>query len=270
MGVAPLDDLVKRLRGAQSAEDVDAIAEEWRRTSPGPEVEALVALAHDVAAARERLASTIRSREVLLASVSHDLRNPLNTFAMSAGLLRDDLDRGDVDAGRALSLVTRMERALTRMQALIEDLLEASRIDARKIDYAIRSESAASIVGDAVKAAIGAFDRPPTVQADSVDPNAKAMCDRARTIQILVKMVVYVSKATGEGGSIRISAAPNDATTEFVVRGFSPGGQPVAPPEEGRGGLALLMARGLAEGQRGTFRIEPGTALALTLGLPSS
>lgn len=260
-------DLARRLREAKSSAEIDAIAGD---AAGSPEAEAVVALARDVAAANERVAATNRAREVLLASVAHDLRNPLNTFAMSAGLLRDDLDGGDIDATRALSLVARMDRALGRMQGLIEDLLEASRIDAGKVDFALRSENASQIVLDAVKAASAAVgERAPAVTVDELDENAKVNCDRARTIQTLAKMVAYATKATGEGGSIRLGCRADGAATLFFARAFSPSGQPVAPPEEGRGGLALLMGRGLAEAQRGTFRVEPGTALVLTLTLPA-
>lgn len=272
MAGVTLLDAARRLRDATSAADVDVVAEEARADGGGgEELDAIVSLAHEAASVRERLGSSNRSREVLLASVAHDLRNPLNTFAMSAGLLRDDLERGDIEAARALSLVTRMDRAMAKMQSLIEDLLEASRIDARKIDYAVRSEKAAPIVHDAAKAAsAAAADRAPAVKVDEVDESATAMCDRARTVQILVKMVAYATKSTGEGGSIRLSVTTDGATTTFTARAFGPAGQPVAPPEEGRGGLALLMARGLAEGQRGTFQIEAGDALVTTLRLPAT
>lgn len=231
----------------------------------------LVSLALESAAARERLTLSNRSREILLASVSHDLRNPLNTFAMSAGLLRDDLERNDIDATRGLGLVTRMERALGRMQSLIEDLLEASKIDARRIDYAIRAENAAKIVRDAVKAGESlVVEKGPRVEVDAVDEALSTTCDRARTLQALAKTITYASKATGEGGSIRLSVARLGSSVVFSTRAFGPGGAPVPLPEEGRGGLALLMARGLVEGQHGTFRVESGGALAVTFALPSA
>ena len=268
MAGSPILDLVRRLREAKSVAEVDAIAREPDAASP--EAQAVVSLARDAVDATERALASNRGREVLLASVAHDLRNPLNTFAMSAGLLRDDLEGGEIDASRALSLIARMERALGRMQSLIEDLLEASRIDARKVDFTPRPENAAQIVLDAVKAASAAVgERAPAVTVDVLDENAKVKCDRPRTIQALAKMVAYATKATGEGGSIRLGCRADGANTQFVARAFSPSGQPVAPPEEGRGGLALLMGRGLAEGQRGTFRVEPGTALVLTLTLPA-
>ena len=124
------------LRAASSPEDVrTAIAEAAGQLGEGSVPASMVLslleeLALDAARVRTELRAATRVREVLLASVAHDLRNPLNTFAMSAGLLRDDLEGPDFDRTRALSLLSRMDRASSRMQALIEDLLEASRVEA--------------------------------------------------------------------------------------------------------------------------------------------
>jgi light-regulated signal transduction histidine kinase (bacteriophytochrome) len=228
-------------------------------------------LALESARLRARLEVVTRSREVLLASISHDLRNPLNTFAMSAGLIRDDLERNDVDVTRGISLVSRMERATSRMQGLIEDLVEASRIDAHKIDFAIRPERASQLLKDAASAAkSGTSDKGASVVADALEEGISVMADRARTLQLIAKVIAFEAKSTGDGGTIRISGARQGDSVLFTARAMAPDGSAVAPPEEGRGGLALLIARGLAEGQRGAFRVEPGDGLVVTFTLPAA
>jgi K+-sensing histidine kinase KdpD len=235
------------------------------------QIAAVAGLALEAARLRARVELVGRAREALLASVSHDLRNPLNTFAMSAGLLRDDLERDDVDTTRGLSLIARMERATTRMQGLIEDLVEASRIDARKIDYAIREESAAQLVRDAVTAATPKpSEKSAAVFADSLDDDAHVMADRGRTLQLLAKVVAFEAKSTGDSGSIRLGVSRQPEGVVFTARAIGPGGAPVSAPEEGRGGLALLIARGLVEAQRGTFRVEGGDGLAVSFTLPAA
>jgi signal transduction histidine kinase len=225
----------------------------------------------EAARLRQRIGVVTRARELLLGSVSHDLRNPLNTFAMSAGLLRDDLERNDVDTARGISLVSRMDRATARMQAQIEDLVEASRIDARKIDYVVREEPAAQLVQDAIAAATA---KPPhksaTVTCDTPSDDARVMADRGRTLQLLAKVIAFEAKATGEDGTIRLAFAREGDVVRFTARAIGPGGAPVAPPEEGRGGLSLLIARGLAEAQRGSFGVEPADALLVAFTLPAA
>jgi signal transduction histidine kinase len=233
---------------------------------------AVVGLALEAARLRARIDTVTKARETLLASVAHDLRNPLNTFAMSAGLLRDDLERNDVDATRGISLVSRMERATSRMQSLIEDLVEASRVDAKKIDYAIREEGAAQLVRDAAKAAApsASSEKGTAVVCDALDEAARVMVDRARTLQLIAKVIAFEAKSTGDGGTIRLGVARADNVVTFTARAIGPGGVPVPPPAEGRGGLALLLARGLAEAQRGVFRIEPGESLVVSFTLPGA
>lgn len=227
-------------------------------------------LALEGAQLRSRVLGVTKAREALLASVSHDLRNPLNTFAMSAGLLRDDLERNDIEPSRGLSLISRMERATSRMQGLIEDLAEASRIDARAIDVTPREVKAVQLVKDAVQAATpAASEKSAAVTFEATDEDALVLADPSRTLQVLAKVIAFEAKATGEGGAIRLGVARQGDDVVFTARAFGPGGMPIPPPAEGRGGLALLIAKGLVEAQRGTLSIAPGNALVIAFTLPA-
>lgn len=214
------------------------------------------------------LAEALRAREVLLSSVSHDLRNPLNTFAMSAGLLRDDLERGEVDATRALSLLGRMDRAVERMQRLIDDLHEASLVEARGIKLARTPTSASAIVGDAVKTAGEQLkDRGIDVSAGHVE-DKKVDGDRTRLAQALVKLVTYCARATGEGGAITIAAEDGEGVVTFAVRAFGPRGAAIRL-EPGKGGIALLIARGLVEAHGANLHDQSDTAVRWAFTLPA-
>ncbi len=261
----------------ETPEGVVAVATE-DGTSLAPAVEAalgqlatVAGLSLETARLTARTQTASRAREALLASISHDLRNPLNTFAMSAGLLRDDIERNELDAKRAASLVQRMERATARMQGLIEDLLEASRVDAGAVEVHPRAERAAQLVADAAATAkAGPNDKGPAVLANPSDEALLVMADRPRTLQLLGKMVAVAAKATGDGGSIHLDVARDGDEAVFTTRAFSAAGKPVNALEEGRGGLALLISHGLASAQRGTFRAEPSGPLTLVLRLPAA
>lgn len=255
-----------RARVERAYEDVLAAGGEEAARAARPHLEAVAEVALEAVALREQLDSSLRAREALLASVSHDLRNPLNTFAMSAGLLRDDLERPEVDRARGLGLLGRMDRAIDRMQRLIEDLLEASRIEAKKIPLAPRVDDAAQLVRDAVAAAATlAREKRVQLEVDEVDP-ARVLVDRPRAHQLLSKVLGYAIKASSEGGTIRLSARAQGGAVRFAIQPAS-----AQPPssrsfaEEGRGGLALLIARGLAEAHGGSLGFEDGTVIAFTL-----
>lgn len=214
-----------------------------------------------------------RARDALFAGIAHDLRNPLNTFAMSTGLLKDDLESGEVDAKRALSLVKRMERAAQRMQVLIDDLVVASRIesDPAQASVAKKPESVAEMVQEAVAAATPIVkDRGAEVVVGDVDDGLSASVERARVVQALVKGAAFVLRTTGEHGRITIGAKKSAPGVEFLIRGVNPGGSPASAPgrEEGRGGLAFLIARAHVAAHGGDIDVRYDDGTKLTIKLP--
>jgi hypothetical protein len=94
------------------------------------------------------------------------------------------------------------------------------------------------------------------------------MVDRGRTVQLLTKVIAVATKSTGEGGKIVLGVRAQGDEVVFTARAFGASGAPVAPPEEGRGGLALVLARGFAAIQHGTLCFEPGDVFAVTVTLP--
>lgn len=220
---------------------------------------------------REDLARATRAREILLASIAHDLRNPLNTFAMSTGLLKDDLERGDFDPARGLSLVARLDRASHRMQALVEDLLEANRVETKKVPLTLRNERVGPILEDAVtqsKATV--VERGANLVALPTGEELHVRVDRSRAIAALAKLVAFSLRATGERGTIELFAsATAGARVVIGVRSIPPGGLTTLH-DEGRGSLALLIGRGLFEQMGGTVTLE-GTPSGpqITIVLPA-
>jgi K+-sensing histidine kinase KdpD len=214
-----------------------------------------------------------RMRDALFAGIAHDLRNPLNTFAMSTGLLKDDLESGEVDATRALSLVKRMERAAQRMQVLIDDLVVASRIesDPAQANVTKKSENVAEMVQEAVTAASPIVkDRGAEIVAADIDDALVAEVDRGRFVQALVKGAAFVLRTTGEHGRITLGAKKSIPGIEFLLRGVNPGGAPASAPgrEEGRGGLALLIAKAHVGAHGGDVEIRYDDGTKLTIRIP--
>lgn len=249
-----MEDPTARILAAHTPEEVRAVAAEIAESAAKIEVE---------------LSATKRARELLLNGVAHDLRNPLNTFAMSVGLLKDDVERGDMDPARALALVKRMERSTHKMQVLVDDLLEASRVEARTIELALRVERAVIVVQNAVaKAQPLGEERHIRISVGDVDADAKINVDVDRAAQALVKLLAYTLKSTGEGGTIKVSVAKEETTVTIALRAVAPAGAPVsAPLDVARGGLSLLIGRGLFEMHDARVDVEPD---GVTIRLPST
>jgi signal transduction histidine kinase len=251
--------------GVESSEAPLFPSREAARASLAPLL-AVAGLMLEALRLRARVTGVTRARELLIDSIAHDLRNPLNTFAMSAGLLRDDLEGEPIDAAHGVSLIARMERATARMQALIEDLTEASRVDARAVDYNLRDELPSKLIRDAVGAV--RTERGPRITFDPGEDRAWVRADRARTLKVLAKLIDFTCKLTGEGGTIHLSCAGDGEVVRFTTRAVGPAGTPLPLPAEGRGGLALLIARGLVEGQGGALTVDDDDGVRLVFTLP--
>src|SRR6185503_7438826 len=71
--------------------------------------------------------SAIRARDDMIAIVSHDLRDPLQTITAAAATLRFESKDDEAESVRRISL------ASTQMRRLVQDLLDLSRIDAGQL-----------------------------------------------------------------------------------------------------------------------------------------
>lgn len=252
------------LASASSPDEVrhalaDAAAQLGDQPVPAATVLALLEkLALETARVRAELEAPTRAREVLFASVAHDLRNPLNTFAMSAGLLRDDLEGPDFDRTRALSLVARMDRATARMQSLIEDLLAASRVESGSIELARQPVAAAAVARAALaKAKPLCSEKGAVAEEGAIDETAMVDVDAAHTSHALLKLIAVALKTIGDGGTIRVGVERHAADVLFTIRAGTPRGSVAIPAnEEGRGGLAYLIGRGIVAMQDGRLQTE--------------
>ena len=270
-----------RLRVASTADQVDAMAREAEHAiDSSPEqgergaqamrnaAIAQLRVARDLALDKVQLRAALDkanlARESLLASVSHDLRNPLNTLAMSTGLLRDDLECDSVDVHRALDLVARMDRATTRMRALIDDLLEASRVASGNVELRRSLEPALPLVRDAVAAA--------NVHCtlDENDEKAVIRVDRARMLEALGKVLAFAAKITGDAGTVRLGALGTKDEVVLTAHAQPTRGAHAPVINEGSGGVGLLVARRLIELQGGTFRFDTSdTSVVVTMVFPT-
>jgi signal transduction histidine kinase len=210
------------------------------------------------------------TRDDVLAIVSHDLRNPLNVVGMSATLLRNTLDESpSAPAPKCVPLVQRIERNVTRMNRLIDDLLDASRVDTRKLSVQLRPEKASVLVTDAIEGALLLAEAQKTrLQADGLDTTLVVRADRDRILQVLSNLIGNSLKfVPKEGGAITVSVALDAARARFSVGDNGPG----IPPENldhlferywkgsdasrDGAGLGLFIAKGIVDAHGGEIRV---------------
>src|SRR5205807_794941 len=75
----------------------------------------------------------LQARQDLLAIVAHDLRNPINSIALSSSVLTQALEAPNPDVGFLVKNLGVIHRSAYRMNRLIEDLLTSTRIEAGQL-----------------------------------------------------------------------------------------------------------------------------------------
>jgi signal transduction histidine kinase len=237
----------------------------------------------ELAAAFERmrvqLSQLDMARKEFVANASHELRTPLFSLAGFLELMADeDLD----EETRAGFLATTREQ-VERLTKLASDLLDLSRMDAGRL----RVEREEVLLADTARVLLDEL----TPLAESTghrllleaDPDAWAMADEERVLQIGRALVGNALTHTQAGTEIAIQAARVDGRAELVVSDDGPGIPAehaervfdrfyrIEGPHASGSGLGLAIARELAERMDGTVELvcTPGRT-TFTLSLPAA
>lgn len=217
------------------------------------------------------------ARDELLAIVAHDLRNPLSTVKMGATML---LEEAATDAQRRSAEL--VGRAADRMQRLIEDLLDVTRIRSGKLNVEAVPHSAASVIAEAVAMLTPlAGSRNVALSAEIDRHHPLVMLDPARILQVFSNLLGNAIKFTPEGGAVRVGCEVLGDELKFSVIDTGPGILPeqishvfgrLWQGHEGdrRGiGLGLSIVQGIVEAHHGRVWVESevgaGTAFHFTL-----
>jgi signal transduction histidine kinase len=218
-----------------------------------------------------------RAREDLLATVSHDLKNPLNTIRISTHLLRRSTDTGTLD------LAERIDRTAERMTRLIGDLLDASKIEAGVLGTAPRPEAAGALVDSAIDL-FRLLAGEKSIQLLSQVPSSihAVVCERDLVLRVFSNLIGNAIKFSPEGTPIVVAAKPVPGEVQFSVSDSGPGIPAGHLPhvfdrywqEKGgdrRGsGLGLYIAKGIVEAHGGRIWLEsaPGRGTTIFFTLP--
>ncbi len=240
------------------------------------ELEFLQTICHYVTVAYERirlvrqLREADRRKDEFLATLAHELRNPLAPIRNALELLR----RADGDSTLREQARSMMERQLQRMVRLIDDLLEISRITRGKLQLRNDRVELAAVVESAVEAArpvIEAQGHELTVTLPSEPVYLDA--DSTRLAQVFANLLDNAVKYTEKGGHIWLTAERQGGEVvvsvrdtgigidaEHLPRVFEMFSQVAPALERSQGGLGigLALVRGLVELHGGTVEARSG------------
>lgn len=224
---------------------------------------------------RLRLAAADRTRTALLAAVSHDLRSPIAAVKASVATLRDTSLR--LSAGDHEDLLENIEDSADRLNNLVTNLLDMSRIRTGAVTAHLSDVSLAGAVTDAVAPLAGSQ----RIEID-VPAGLLATADAALLERVLANITENALKYTPDDAGIRVDgvAADDSATGARAILRISDSGPGVAdhdrerlfapfqrlgdvPGKDGVG-LGLAVARGLTEAMGATITTEDTPAGGLT------
>jgi PAS domain S-box-containing protein len=152
----------------------------------------------------EQLRDADKRKDEFIAMLAHELRNPLVPIRTAVELLK----KAHEEPALIASIRPMMERQVTHMVRLIDDLLDVSRITSGKIELKREVVPLVTLVGGAVDAnreAIEAAGLSISVWLD--DPHVVLNVDPTRFSQILSNVIHNASKFTPAGGQITVHAA---------------------------------------------------------------
>lgn len=214
------------------------------------------AMAIDNARLYEETRRAVQVRDRILAVVSHDLKNPLNSVDMATALLLGDAAvRGNDRMRRLLETV---QRSAARMDRLIRDLLDMSSIQAGQL----KIERSPCAIYDLVIEAIElheplALEKGISLRRLLAVDGYEAACDRDRMLQVFSNLIGNAIKFGKAGDEVLVRAEVEPGIVHFTVTDDGPG---IAPDEVPR--IFDLYWQGTHDSRRGT-----GLGLFITKGI---
>ncbi|MFH1725681.1 MAG: ATP-binding protein [Elusimicrobiota bacterium] len=166
----------------------------------------------------EELSDTNKSLTHFLEDVAHELRNPLGVVQGYATLLLKS-PIGDWDPDELNRGLRNMAANSEHIRALVEELLDASRLARRKLVLDPERFAAAEAVSDAVDSLqLQAKKRDVRLEAELPQDLGLPVCaDRKRLRQVLYNLISNAIKFTPPGGRVAVGLLPDGRFTRFYV-----------------------------------------------------
>lgn len=239
-------------------------------------------------AARLEAQKSVQIRDDFISIASHELRTPITPLKMYLQVLRRELFGVTADAfPKAASLVNALEKTdseLKRLERLIEDLLNVTRISAGSLELDLQELDLSALVRETVDRHEAAARKAKCEVHTRLEPGVVGIWDHARLEQVVVNLLTNAIKY-GAGKPIEVSVEKLDGYARFSVRdhgiGIAKEAQAsiferfgrVAPIQHYGGlGLGLYISHEFvaAHGGHITVESEPGQGSTFSVDLPLS
>lgn len=259
--------------------------------SPTGDIVRIVGLVEDITARKQaeeaarRLAeeqmsraaaeAAVHARDEVLAIISHDLRNPLSTITVAAQAMQMEEHQDD------RHFAAMIERAAKHMTRLVNDLLDASRVEAGRLSVDLQPLDLGQIVSEVCDSMNKTISDKGVQLSVDVTPDLPVEADSGRMSQVLTNLIDNALKFTPAGGTITVRSQPEDSEVHLSVSDTGPGIPPEDVPHlferfwqarrtDRRGiGLGLPIVKGIVDAHRGRLWVEtaPGSGTTFHIAL---
>lgn len=237
---------------------------------------------HEIAEVAQRAQETNRLKDEFIAVMSHELRTPLNAIIGFLGIVQKKADLDEKNAHRVSRARTNAERLL----ALINDILDLSRIEAGRVEI-IEKPLDVTTYFDKIESQVISLAEQKSLRfeiAVAPDMPPVVMADEDHLTKIVINLLGNAFKFTDEG-SVTLRVRPEADQWAISVQDSGEGipyhMQEViferfrqvdssATREHGGTGLGLSIVNSLCKEMGGTIRLEskPGEGSTFTVRLP--
>lgn len=230
----------------------------------------------------ERARRAIAASDELLSFAAHELKGPLHVLGLAAHLIDSRVGKGEPVER---TTVDQIRRQVVRLNRLIDQLLDVSRLRLDRIELSLEALDA----GELARGQLAAIDpaRAADVSLAGADRPLPIRADRSRAAAMLAELLENALRCTPPGAAIAITCAPRDGggasitvadqgpgvpeTERAMLFEISAARRPAARKSPRQGlGVGLHLARAVARLHGGELEYRPGApGSTFTLTLPA-
>ncbi|MEG5170599.1 HAMP domain-containing sensor histidine kinase [Microcoleus sp. B3-D7] len=227
--------------------------------------------------AATQFSETLRDiQELFMVTLTHDLRNPINVVKMGTQLTLRRLERGDTNT----DVAARMLNAINRLDSMIQNLLDASRLRAgQSLKIEFEECDFVMLVQEVVEDLSFAYGERFVVVSNS---EMRTFCSRKEIRRVIENLAINAVKYGAPSTPITLTLQQTETQISLTIHNegdpialdaqsilFQQFRRTICAEEQTGWGLGLFLAKSIIEAHKGTLTVESvegkGTSFIITL-----